>query len=198
METRDLIIETAFIAFIDYGYDRVSLNKIVKETGLTKGAFYHYFSSKDELIGEVMKTYFYGHLRKTIDIVDAEAGSFEERMDLVFKNVINTNVRLSSQPDRIVDWNDFLKLLWESLNLNNQMNALNKEYQASIVEVMERTIEMGKDENKIKDQVNSNEIAILLSAAVRGTILMSTQLSQAESEQMLRKNIGTIMKLIRK
>ena len=198
METRDLIIETAFITFIDNGYDRISLNKIIKTTGLTKGAFYHYFSSKAELIGEVMNTYFYGHLQKTIDIVDMEGQSFSERMDLVFTNVMNVGISLASHPERVIDRNDFLKLLWESMNLNEKMKDMNNHYQKNIVNVMKRSIEMGKKENEIREDVDPLEIARLLSVTVRGTILMTSHMPKEESEKMLRNNVGAIIKLIKK
>ncbi len=59
MDTRDKIMETAFISFLDKGFEGVSLNGIIKNTGMTKGAFYHYFSSKEVLLKEVMRKYFY-------------------------------------------------------------------------------------------------------------------------------------------
>src|SRR5699024_11882341 len=36
----------------------VTLSEIVKTTGMSKGAFYHYFDSKQELFEEVVKFYF--------------------------------------------------------------------------------------------------------------------------------------------
>jgi len=35
--------------FMERGYADVSLNDILKPIGITKGGFYHYFKSKDEL-----------------------------------------------------------------------------------------------------------------------------------------------------
>lgn len=47
--TRSLIIETAARAFAEHGYDGVSLNDLVAATGMSKGAFYFHFSSKEEV-----------------------------------------------------------------------------------------------------------------------------------------------------
>ncbi|SHH35156.1 TetR/AcrR family transcriptional regulator [Clostridium grantii] len=196
METRDLIIEAAFIAFIDHGYGRVSLNQIIKTTGLTKGAFYHHFSSKDELIKEVMNTYFFGHIQKTMDIVGIEGQSFKERINVVFENVMNIDIRLASQPERIIERDDFLKLLWESMNLNEEMKQMNDQYQQNIIKVMTLAIESGKKEKVVKEDIDAQEIAGVLSAVVRGTILMTNQMTKNESEQMLRNNVGSLMKLI--
>jgi AcrR family transcriptional regulator len=47
--TRLRILEAAAAAFAEHGYDGVSLNQVIRESGLTKGAFYHHFPSRDEL-----------------------------------------------------------------------------------------------------------------------------------------------------
>ncbi len=47
--TRRHILETAAAAFAKDGYAATSLNAIVAASGLTKGAFYHHFGSKEEL-----------------------------------------------------------------------------------------------------------------------------------------------------
>ncbi len=47
--TRLRILETAAAAFAEHGYDGVSLNEVIRRSGLTKGAFYHHFASRDEL-----------------------------------------------------------------------------------------------------------------------------------------------------
>lgn len=198
METKDLIIESAFIAFIDHGYNRVSLNQIIKSTGLTKGAFYHHFSSKDELITEVMHTYFFKHLEKTIDHVGAQGQTFKERMNVVFRNVLNIDIRLNSQPERKIERDDFLKLLWDSMGQNEVMEEMNKLYQENIIRVMTNVIELGKEENVVKEEVVSEEIAGVIAAIVRGTIMMTSQMPKDETEQALITNVGVIMKLIEK
>lgn len=55
------IVQTALKLFLKNSYKEVSLRDIVKEVGLTKGAFYHYYTSKEELFEEVVK-YFYNHI----------------------------------------------------------------------------------------------------------------------------------------
>ncbi|PTX64362.1 TetR family transcriptional regulator [Melghirimyces profundicolus] len=48
--TKDRIIRTALRLFESCGYSRVSVDQIVKESGTSKGGFYHNFTSKDELL----------------------------------------------------------------------------------------------------------------------------------------------------
>lgn len=47
--TRRHILNVAASAFADHGYRGISLNDVVRESGLTKGAFYFHFPSKEAL-----------------------------------------------------------------------------------------------------------------------------------------------------
>lgn len=57
-ETRDLILSTSFKLFLQKSYKDVTMRELVAKTGLSKGAFYHYFASKEELFIEVVNTFF--------------------------------------------------------------------------------------------------------------------------------------------
>jgi AcrR family transcriptional regulator len=48
-ETRHLILDAAYRLFSRYGYGQTSVDAILGEAGLSKGAFYHHFVSKEEL-----------------------------------------------------------------------------------------------------------------------------------------------------
>lgn len=51
-ETRSRIVETASRLFQEKGVDRVGVDEIMRESGLTHGGFYVHFRSKDQLIAE--------------------------------------------------------------------------------------------------------------------------------------------------
>jgi len=53
-KTKTEIIETAVRLFGERGWDKVNVEDVVKEVGVTRGAFYHYFKSREELIHAVM------------------------------------------------------------------------------------------------------------------------------------------------
>src|SRR5699024_5951446 len=48
-ETVKLILDVATHLFFEKGYDATSLQDIINETKLSKGAIYHHFSSKEEI-----------------------------------------------------------------------------------------------------------------------------------------------------
>ena len=48
-EKREQILETAAKAFAAHGYDGASMNQILADTGISKGAAYYYFDNKADL-----------------------------------------------------------------------------------------------------------------------------------------------------
>ena len=55
--TREKILETAEEMILERGFSGTSLNGILAKTGLTKGAFFHHFSGKDEMAAAVVERY---------------------------------------------------------------------------------------------------------------------------------------------
>jgi AcrR family transcriptional regulator len=60
-DSKEKILQTALKLFLSNSYKEVCLRDIVNEVGLTKGAFYHYYTSKEQLFEEAVK-YFYNHV----------------------------------------------------------------------------------------------------------------------------------------
>lgn len=54
---KDDILTKALELFADVGFKQTSINKIVHSLGVSKGAFYHYFASKDDLIQQLVSRY---------------------------------------------------------------------------------------------------------------------------------------------
>jgi len=53
-ETRTRILNAAQLCFSRYGYDAASVADICKEAGVTKGAFYYHFETKQALFLELL------------------------------------------------------------------------------------------------------------------------------------------------
>ena len=58
MDTRAHIVQCAFRLFVQHSYKEVTLAQLTKAAGLSKGALYHYFDSKEHLFEAVVDTYF--------------------------------------------------------------------------------------------------------------------------------------------
>jgi AcrR family transcriptional regulator len=58
IDTREHIIKVACRLFLQNSFKEVTLNELVRNTGLSKGAFYHYFESKEQLFLAVLDFFF--------------------------------------------------------------------------------------------------------------------------------------------
>jgi TetR/AcrR family transcriptional regulator, transcriptional repressor for nem operon len=54
INTRDHILNVSFNLFLQKSFKEVTLKEIVEKTGMSKGAFYHYFESKEQLYLEII------------------------------------------------------------------------------------------------------------------------------------------------
>jgi AcrR family transcriptional regulator len=54
-DTRSRIVAAAVGLFAEQGYDATSVNEVVVRAGVAKGALYHHFGSKDDLLYEVYR-----------------------------------------------------------------------------------------------------------------------------------------------
>ncbi|WP_033239802.1 TetR/AcrR family transcriptional regulator [Streptomyces albidoflavus] len=85
------LLAAATRLFADQGYDRTSVQEIVEAAGVTKGALYHYFGSKEDLLQEVYARL----LRLQQERLDMYAGSqepVEERLHAAAADVVVTTI----------------------------------------------------------------------------------------------------------
>ncbi|MBO5994396.1 MAG: TetR/AcrR family transcriptional regulator [Firmicutes bacterium] len=68
-QTKTRIVSAAWQLFYENGYDSTTIDDIVEASNTSKGSFYHYFESKDALLGSLSYLFDekYEELRDTID-----------------------------------------------------------------------------------------------------------------------------------
>jgi AcrR family transcriptional regulator len=69
--TRQHILAVATDEFLAHGYAGTSLSDLIRAAGLTKGAFYHHFPSKEALAVEVVRA---RQAEETVAVVQASSG----------------------------------------------------------------------------------------------------------------------------
>ena len=93
MRTRDLILEEALKLFSEKGIKETTVRDIAKAVGITEGAIYRHFDSKDQIVYELFGLHserLYTTLKESIDgSEDMEAkfkGAIRTFLDFAFKN----------------------------------------------------------------------------------------------------------------
>ncbi len=78
-ETRNRILQAAEECFARRGYDATGVAEICQRAGLSKGAFYHHFSSKQALFLELLNRWL-GTLDEQLEAISAGATDAPERL----------------------------------------------------------------------------------------------------------------------
>ncbi|HBY57358.1 MAG TPA: hypothetical protein DEG96_05795 [Candidatus Atribacteria bacterium] len=73
-ERKNEILDTAQELFLTQGYEKVSVDNIIKKIGIAKGTFYYYFKSKEDLLNKLVK--------RMVDKIKIEIKKIVEKNDL--------------------------------------------------------------------------------------------------------------------
>lgn len=67
-ETRERILQAAMASFAERGYDATPVKAICREAGVSKGAFYHHFSSKQDVFLKLLHGWLSGMDERLADL----------------------------------------------------------------------------------------------------------------------------------
>jgi len=93
-KTKTEIILTATRLFSEKGWGNVNVEDVVKEVGVTRGAFYHYFKSREELLYAVMVQIFLKNNPYTIALKQKKLNALEK---LRFGIKLNQNIQFAPE-----------------------------------------------------------------------------------------------------
>ena len=84
--TVELILQTAQRLFVEIGYEKTSMQNIMDETGLSKGAIYHHFKSKEEIFNVVAERIGEENVKRFEEIGLDTALSGKEKLEKLFRS----------------------------------------------------------------------------------------------------------------
>lgn len=79
--TKSRIVSAAWKLFYEQGYDHTTVDQIIRESGTSKGTFYHYFNGKDGLLSS-LSYLFDEKYEELLQTIEEEMDSFEKLMYL--------------------------------------------------------------------------------------------------------------------
>ncbi|MBV9722719.1 MAG: TetR/AcrR family transcriptional regulator [Mycobacterium sp.] len=86
------LLDRATELFLRHGYDNVSLNDLIADAGVSKGAFYHWFPAKDALVAALAERSARGAFAVIEDALDGCHGDALERLNVVLRAGFDTNM----------------------------------------------------------------------------------------------------------
>ncbi|MET9064835.1 TetR/AcrR family transcriptional regulator [Streptosporangium sandarakinum] len=88
---RQRLLSEATRLFAERGFESTSVQEVVSAAGVTKGAMYHYFDSKDDLLHEIYGRVLRMQMERLTAIADGP-GTVAERLHAAAADVVRTTV----------------------------------------------------------------------------------------------------------
>ena len=193
--TRERILRAAYQLFLRRGYSDVSLNQLVKEAGLTKGGFYHHFSSKDELFAEVVDRYlmnFYSKLREEMTEAD---GSAREKLKTLCGQFCSLPARLLEGQQEELEFGYYILIFQGVKHYPRFVEKLAEVYgkmRSAVAEILREGIKRGE----IRFDLDCETIAFQIVSQAEGALLMWTIDKSIDLAECNRKIFDNIWKSI--
>ena len=162
-ERKKQILDSAMIVFSRKGFHQARMDDIVKQSGLSKGTIYWYFSSKDVIITQILDNLFERELASLGELQNEE-GSASDRLLKFMRISFNDLLQMLEHMPLTYEFYAF------ALREETVRNAL-KKYFRSYVELLIPIIQQGIDFGEFRT-INAGETAIAASAIFEGTILL--------------------------
>ncbi|MCM3740025.1 TetR/AcrR family transcriptional regulator [Oceanobacillus luteolus] len=98
---KDKLIQAAIDLFDEKGFKGTSIEDITDSIGATKGTFYYYFKSKQEMLKDIHLTYILDLLEKQKAIIqDPNKSNYQKLYDIIY--LIISNIRTKGKNARII------------------------------------------------------------------------------------------------
>ncbi len=178
-DNRTHILATAFKLFFQKGYKSVTMSDLVKESGLSKGAFYHYFNSKEELYNHSMDM-FMEHYLNNFSLEFNSDLSLKENLIALYDQFIpiTDNMNTSSQ-EAAEGLSNYLILLQELMRKPDyriKMADYNQNFNAHFSE----WIKIAQNRGEILDSLDPDLLARHLTSLMKGIGVLHAFVDQSE------------------
>jgi len=139
-ERRKQILDAAEKVFTQRGFNKARMDDIVTESGLSKGALYWYYKSKDEIILALMDRFFAGEMQVEEELFSTEGDArqqLEVFFDAVFKDIRRFEERMSLGYE-------FLSLAARTEEVRDAIRGYYRRYQAILSQIIQQGIDSGE------------------------------------------------------
>lgn len=168
MRTRARILEVAAAAFARDGYAGTSLNEVIRESGLTKGAFYFHFPSKEALALAAFR-------HKQQQLVAAVLAAVDGQPDAIarLRAVLRARVELLRQDPSAA----CVLRLGAELGATAGPGSEFARFQEVTIDTFTDIVRRGQDEGSIRAELDPRATGEAIFAAMVGTDRVSRLLS---------------------
>ena len=145
--TKSKIVSAAWKLFYDNGYENTTIEDIIFESGTSKGSFYHYFESKDALLGSLAYLFDekYEELENEINLSDDS-----------IQILLYLNHHLFEMIENTIDLELIKRLYSTQLITRNEKQLL--DHNRVYYRLLRKIVIAGQDREQITKNMSVNEI----------------------------------------
>ena len=155
--TKEHILQVALKLFLQKNFKEVTMKEIVDKTGLSKGAFYHYFESKEKLFEEIIDHMSFDFDKYTknsfYEFYHACANNSNPLKELVFNDGQDAS-------DSVFTPN-FYFLIFDAMNLIPGFKKKMNDYIKKELNEWSGVIKKAKESGEIKSAMSDKQIAMI-------------------------------------
>jgi TetR/AcrR family fatty acid metabolism transcriptional regulator len=170
-ETRQRLLDAALGVFARNGFERATVDEIVRDAGFSKGAFYVHFDSKEDLFWETLKRRIEAQqvtlsqaIEPGLDVVEAERR--------ILRTLFEARER---EPLGPAVYYEFVAHAMRKEKVRERL----AEFYASWHEFVVQTLKVGRESGAVRDDVDLQLQASALMATFEGALIQS-QLASPE------------------
>lgn len=196
--TKEHILFTTFKLILKKGYGNVTMNELVQSTGLSKGAFYHYFTSKDEIYHTAMDQYVFSYL-ESFNLLYQSEKSFQDNLFEIFSQFIE----MAKEIDNLIGQENHMISYYQTV-LDGSIRSVeikNKiaRYYEYYIEGLADWIRRAQKNKEIRNDLDPVILGKHLCSLMEGTMIVySFQSKEKDLETYFNEIFYQFFKLIKK
>jgi AcrR family transcriptional regulator len=178
-DTREHILTTAFELFFEKGYKSVTMNELVAASGMSKGAFYHYFTSKEEVYDLTLEKFFNLYLeQQKLDFDDSL--TLKENIKGLLQRFAPLMERMNTSSDRSAEFLGNYLVFLQSLMKKKKFRAKMGQYNKQYIREFEQWIREAQQRGELKKELNATVLAQHLTYLMKGNAIFYALVDQDE------------------
>ena len=157
------ILNAASEVFSKKGFHEVRMDDIVKQSGLSKGTIYWYFSSKDEIITCILDDIFTAEFENLKDLQHSELSAMQ-RIKMFTRIALEDVEKYSINAPIIYE---FISTAGRETSVKQKL----KNYMRSFIEIMKPIVQQGIDNQEFR-KIDPQDAAVAIGSVIEGIFLL--------------------------
>jgi AcrR family transcriptional regulator len=175
------IIDAAVNVFSREGFHQARMEDIAQEAGLSKGALYWYFNSKDKIISSLMAMFLDREFSKVEEYVNEEGSArkiLQKMTDMIIDDLMSIKPFMS-----------ILLEFWAMSFRNKSVGKIFRESMHRYIDLVVPVVQRGINEGEFRE-LDAEDVAMAFGAMIEGSILLwSYEINNVDFQTMISNSV---------